>query len=906
MQAPRINVVLVLAAALLTQPAVPSWAGEADDQFAVAAGHYAAQRWSLAAEEFQKFLADHPDHARRIKAAFFLGEALVQSGDFEHAREHFSAAREADPNGRYARQALFRAGECGFLSGKDGKGQTELSAFCEQYADDPLCAYAHFYLGELAQQSSDLNGAKRQYQTVLERFADGPTADDSRLGLAQVHLNLKEYDDACDVLAGLIEAGRLTVEANYWLGQTHKAQQRFEDAAKAFQAGIAANPKHGGVATLRYLAGDALLRAKKHSVAIEVLCGGGGEAAASLPAKHRYLVALAHQGLGQHTEALSTLEALPADAGDPLTCPVLAAKATSLAALGRESEAIQALNHCLEVTSNEDKASKSSILARLALAYARNKQFEDAKAALLQLSAAAGENSELTTKTAWEVAQAAMAARQTTVAGELQHALSQQQTTPAIAAEAQRNLAHLAVENGELEKAAALYEQFLKDHADGAPAVEAALACADVRERLKQFDAALAMYQLVIQRHADSAHLPMALLRAGTLYDRLSQEVAAIEQFERVVRDYPDSPLVPAALYGWGWSLYDLKKPEEANAKFGQLRRDYPDSPYWADATYRLAEFAMQAKDLDRAQDLLDELIDAAQSKAVAGAVASDELEPSPPKSDSTHEPAGRNNEPQPDDGASRVPAETLRHALYLRAQVAISGWRWKDAEADLERLIREHADWPLAFAAEFLRADVAYRSADYEAAAQRFDVLASKIKGRKERWVPLVPLRRAQVFAQQKRWTDARAVASAISKDYPDFDQQYEVDYLLGRCHAAEADLKAARECFQKVVRSPNGSKTETAAMAQWMIGETYFLQEQYSAAVREYLRVEVLYAYPRWQAAALLQAGKCYEQMGGWNDAAETYGRLLKLYPQTDFAGEARERLQSVESRTAARTNR
>jgi TolA-binding protein len=90
---------------------------------------------------------------------------------------------------------------------------------------------------------------------------------------------------------------------------------------------------------------------------------------------------------------------------------------------------------------------------------------------------------------------------------------------------------------------------------------------------------------------------------------------------------------------------------------------------------------------------------------------------------------------------------------------------------------------------------------------------------------------------------------------------------------------------------------------MAQWMIGESYLLQEQYAAAIREYLRVEVLYAYPHWQAAALLQAGKCYEQLGQWKNAGDAYSRLLKMHAQTQFATEARERLREVQAQIASR---
>ena len=54
---------------------------------------------------------------------------------------------------------------------------------------------------------------------------------------------------------------------------------------------------------------------------------------------------------------------------------------------------------------------------------------------------------------------------------------------------------------------------------------------------------------------------------------------------------------------------------------------------------------------------------------------------------------------------------------------------------------------------------------------------------------------------------------------------------------------------------------------MAQWMIGESFFHQEKYAEALAEYLRVDDRYPFPRWQAAALLQAGKCHERLASGN---------------------------------------
>ena len=89
---------------------------------------------------------------------------------------------------------------------------------------------------------------------------------------------------------------------------------------------------------------------------------------------------------------------------------------------------------------------------------------------------------------------------------------------------------------------------------------------------------------------------------------------------------------------------------------------------------------------------------------------------------------------------------------------------------------------------------------------------------------------------------------------------------------------------------------------MAQWMIGESYFPQKLYADAIREYLRVEILYPYPAWQAAALLQAGKAHENQGQWQDALTMYARILRNYSQTSFVAEARTRLAEVQPKASA----
>ena len=105
------------------------------------------------------------------------------------------------------------------------------------------------------------------------------------------------------------------------------------------------------------------------------------------------------------------------------------------------------------------------------------------------------------------------------------------------------------------------------------------------------------------------------------------------------------------------------------------------------------------------------------------------------------------------------------------------------------------------------------------------------------------------------------------------------------------------ARAAYQAVIKGRKGG--DLVARAQLMIGETYFHQKDYHEAIRQFLMVHILYDAPTWQAAALLETGKAYEQLAQWADAAESYQRM-----QIDFAGdpsttEAKSRLDALKGK-------
>jgi len=60
-----------------------------------------------------------------------------------------------------------------------------------------------------------------------------------------------------------------------------------------------------------------------------------------------------------------------------------------------------------------------------------------------------------------------------------------------------------------------------------------------------------------------------------------------------------------------------------------------------------------------------------------------------------------------------------------------------------------------------------------------------------------------------------------------------------------------------------------------------------------------------PPGSAAALFEAGKAYEQLDQWADAAEMYERLRDKFPSDPKAADAKPLLEGVRKRLAGQTD-
>ncbi len=1038
---PLSRVVLALSLAVVWFQPTMVRSEEADDQYAVAAAHYARQQWDLATEAFEEFLERWPQHAQSPASVFFLGESLIQQGNYEAARTRFDQSLAREPEGRFARQSLFRAGEAAYLLRDYDTAEDRLRNFVEQYPDDALNAYALPYLAQIDLEADHAEKARKQFATALERFPSGALANDCRLGLARALTAVGQTDeatklyrelatDAGNVLAAdalfqwaaqsyaagdhaaarqrfaelldrfpqdplrdkarlgqgwaefhlqdfeaaeatfrqLVDSTQVGTEAEYWLGLTYKSEEKWEQAAETLQRSaqndgtwqiaaryhaaetlaqlhraeeaaqlfkVVADQREnewaddalvalarGAFETEEHLAVDqlakrlvvqhansplrnemdgirarSLLRRKEYDAAVELLEAIPSRTA-STPApgdkdsnqgtshdqalsessetlsqwNNRYLLAVAYEEQGKSKRALALIEPLLEAAPDNEQLRMLQANGHALKARvsverSDYEAALGSLRHYLAAQPEGEFAIHAA--AQLAICQARTNAWETAKRTFDAWRAKAPP-ADLLSSTIQQMAEAAFVAGDLTWAAERFAELTTAEQPDRYRKAGLSGLAWCHFDGKQFVEAAKRFDELLDRFPDSDLAIDAALARGEIFEQQQQLDAALAMYQQTIDRDdVDADQLRKALIRAARLHDQLQRDREAAVLFARLAGDYPEDPQRDEFVYQWAWVLVETGDEAAAAERFAELVKRYPESSHHADATLWLARRAYDRSQFEHAAQLVDEL------------------------------------------ASSQTPQTNLDQALYLRGQIAAALGQWQDVSRPFQRLIAEVPESPLRLEAEYWLAEATFHlakddpsaTAVFEESRRRFSQLVEDIGDRREPWMAMVSLRRAQLAAHQDQWAEVLAIAETIAEQFPAFAQQHEVDYLVGRAMASQARFEEARQAYHRVIHSKTGGKTETAAIAQWMIGEAYFHQQNYATALREYLRLEILYDYPTWQSAALLQAGKCHEMLGEWKKAGESYRRILAKYPQTEFADDATGRLKKIRSRVARR---
>ncbi|NOY42306.1 MAG: tetratricopeptide repeat protein [Planctomycetes bacterium] len=386
-------------------------------------------------------------------------------------------------------------------------------------------------------------------------------------------------------------------------------------------------------------------------------------------------------------------------------------------------------------------------------------------------------------------------------------------------------------------------------------------------ERDGRYDPALAAYHELLNTYSPGNAHEEALKRTARLHAKLAQYPSAKQLYEQHLATYPESKSRAEMLAELAWLEVRLENREGAAKYFSKLHAKFPQSAQAAEAAYWLALEWADEEESDQAQQYVDWLLEH--------------------HANSTTKPLRK----------------LWEQAVCLKCQLAATDNDWQTILDLLGKVGNQLNDEPARTRAAFWLAEAEFRTGNYDQARIAFEKLRLQVAGVAEPWVAMVPLRRAQLAARRQQWTKTLKRLDELDQKHAQFELDYEADYLRGRALAGRAEMSAARNAYYRVLANPKSKDTETAAMAQWMIGETYFHQYDFARAREIYLKVIDQHTQPEWQARAALQAGKCWELEGHWDKAKILYSTALKKWSGSESEEKLQARMKWADSQVTKR---
>ena len=163
--------------------------------------------------------------------------------------------------------------------------------------------------------------------------------------------------------------------------------------------------------------------------------------------------------------------------------------------------------------------------------------------------------------------------------------------------------------------------------------------------------------------------------------------------------------------------------------------------------------------------------------------------------------------------------------------------------------------------------------------------------------WATTVMLRRCELLLKTKRYSDLAVEVAKAKERFANYGRLHELDHLLARAAVLQVDFEQARFHLQTILDSPATKNSSAAARAQWMLGETYFLEENWGKAIEAYSPVAELSDFPTWQTLALMQTAKCRELLKQSSEALNAYQKVVAITRDEKIRQEAAARIEVIE---------
>jgi TolA-binding protein len=319
-------VALFVAFSTLLAPA--GAADQATDDFNLGVGFYRDQRWQLAADTFEQFVNQYPEHPRTNLARVYLGLSFSSLEQYDKAREQFAANASAVPDGPNAADVLYRLGECSYYLKEYATAVDQLETYLDKHPGHSLNDWARLFMGDAHNELQQSKQAETVLRELLDSKPNTKVVTDAQFGLARALETQQNQTEAFQLYRQVAqdENSNFAPRALARLGAMYFSNRQFADAAKAWDEIGDRFPASSQAQNAILNSGLAFYRGGRFEDALARL--NDVDADSPLMAQSVVLKALSLKQLGRADEArVAFNEALSAAGDSPLAADILFQKA---------------------------------------------------------------------------------------------------------------------------------------------------------------------------------------------------------------------------------------------------------------------------------------------------------------------------------------------------------------------------------------------------------------------------------------------------------------------------------------------------------------------------------------------------------------------------------------------------
>jgi len=880
-------------------------------------------------EAIQASLRPGVTGAARQRMHLFVGLAQAAKKDDAAAAKTFEEIIRGGGDPAIVERATLLLAQCEQRLGRTEAAATHYRAVLSR-ADSPLAADARTGLaGVLAE-----GGASAEAVAMLdELIAQGGSAEavgELRLQRGRALFELKEYKKALKDLDNITKEGGANADsAAYWAAKCCLRLQRAPEAAERLAAAIERVPKSELLPEMTYDRAVALWRAGEADVSLRVLNG-----AAALFAKHELAGAalqltaeLEHQERHYH-KSLAACRAYLAAFGDrPQAVGVEFLAAENLFLAGDVPGAAAAFRAFIEKHGGDSNAIKAQF--RLGLALHRLDKFDEAREALTPIAKVARTDASL--RPALQ-ALADIAFHRGEWA-EAERGLEQFLDTseePAGADQALLTLGLARARQGEWKRAVNAYDRLLSQFANSPHRIQAEFERGQASLELNLPKQAEAAFERVLADGPDSRFASYARTHLAAIAAARGDTKKAESLLEAVASGTTDDRVRSEALFRQAPTLAAAGRDADAEAAIRRFLKEYPADRRAAAARAQLmVAMARQGKCGEVSSQIDSVLNDAGRLDAgmvdalryekawclrslgrndeAAAAYRSHidagggslvlssllelaEIEANGGRYDAARKMLLKLRERAAGEGV-QSPQEVVEQASYRLAVCEYKLDHHSDAARLFGEFVAEYPQSKLIASACFFAGECHYQAGRQTEAIGYLERVGKEFASSDVCGPAL--LRLGDAAAAMQRWPECERAFSDWLERFGKEEAWYQARFGVGWALENQGKHRRAIDAYRKVVERHQGP---TAARAQFQIGECLFAMKKFEDAASEFMKVDILYAYPEWSAGALFEAGRCFEESGKTGEARTQFKTVVERHAGTRWAAMAESRLKDL----------